>query len=74
MSYDSSVSYHCVKTKLTLYVYTFVFHDDYLVETRWISFVLDHLNGGDEPIVGVVGGEDRHRGEGLCDIEGEGGG
>ena len=55
-------------------MYIRFFHDDYLVETRWISFVLDHLDGGDEPIVGVVGGEDRHRGEGLCDIEGEGGG
>ena len=42
----------------------FLIDDDFLVEFCWIIFVLDHLHGGDEPIVVFIGGEDRHRGGG----------
>ena len=42
--------------------------------TCCIIFLFNNLNGGDQPVVGVVSGEDRHRSEGLGDVRGESGG
>ena len=39
-----------------------------------IIFLFDYLNGGDQPVVGVVSGENRDCVEGLGDVRGESGG